>query len=544
MKPKTKIPTLILCTYIIFNTFPLQTCAEDSNQNQKVLNIWQIINFFYDYVGQVPQIWNNQTKNQPTKIQSQVAKMTAEEIYQSQCAVCHGKKGAGDGPTAEFLYPRPRDFTLGMFKYKTSPGELPPRDEDLFNTIKYGLNGTAMLSWKNILTDEQINSLIPIIKGFDISYTWVDAPEDDEDYADYSEEDDEADYEEDDENDENEEEYEDTNTNKPLVFKKITEIEPTNGQIAYTKDSIAKGKIAFEKHCTQCHGQTGRGNITSGKRLSDDWGYRIWPRNLTQPWTWRATNVPNNRKQTIRNIYLRISIGIFGTPMPAHRSTTDDPDPISLENRWHIANYVYSLRQNSRPPDNTTLITAKKIPGALPNKINAPAWNQAPAITMRLVPNVNKEKHLFTPLAKAITVRVLYNQKEIAFLLEIDDRTDSRPGEPTSENIQDENFKMHPDAFAIKFFKPNTITWYWNAGSIEPKIAPKAMILKKGKTIDNHLTATGKWQNGRWRVLMKSDLSFINKNQLIPVYFCVWDGSNDQIGPKHTLTGWYSLLLS
>ena len=548
MKFKTKVfsPTILIIFLFIFNSFPIR--AEVSSQNQKILDLWQIINFFYDYVGKVPRLWNNElvTKNKKTQIQSQVAKMTAEEIYQSQCAICHGKKGAGDGPTAEFLYPRPRDFTLGMFKYKTSPGELPPRDEDLFHSIKYGLNGTAMLSWKTILNDEQINSLIPVIKSFDISYTWVEVPEDD-DEEDYNEEE-EEDYDDDtdyDDEEETEEETEKTIPTKPKVFKSISEIEPTKGQIAYTKDSIAKGKIAFEKNCTQCHGQTGRGNITSGKRLSDDWGYRIWPRNLTQPWTWRATNVPKNRQETIRNIYLRISIGIFGTPMPSHRSTTNDPDPISLENRWHIANYVYSLRQNSIPPDKSTQIIAKKIKGRLPNSLDDSRWENAQAITMRLVPNISEDKHLFTPLAKTITTRVLYNKKEIAFLLELDDRTDSRPGEPVSEGIQDEKFKMSSDAFAIKFFKQNTITWYWNAGSIEPNIAPKSMILKGKIKTHNNLIAKGKWQDGRWQVLMKAprkgkaNLMFNS----IPISFINWDGSNDQIGSKHTLTGWYWLLL-
>jgi mono/diheme cytochrome c family protein len=543
---------IIFCTFLIFHSFPLR--AEVSTQNQKVFDLWQIINFFYDYVGQVPHLWDDQkvskAVNKKNKIQLQATKMTGEEIYQFQCAVCHGKKGAGDGPAADFLYPRPRDFTLGLFKYKTSPGELPPRDEDLFNAIKQGLNGTAMPSWKSIFNDEQINSLIPIIKDFDISYTWVEVPEDDDDYSEEEDDDTDTNYEDDDDDDtdyEDDDESEKNETNKPKIFIHITEIEPTNGQIVYSNDSIAKGKIVFENNCKQCHGLTGRGNITSGKRLTDDWGYRIWPRNLTQPWTWRATNVPESQEQTIRNIYLRISIGIFGTPMPAHRSTTDDPDPINLENRWHLANYVYSLRQNSRAPDKSTVIKAMKIETTLPNNVDDITWNKAPATTMRLVPNLTKEKRLFTPLAEVITVRVLYNQQEIAFLLEIDDRTDSRPGEPVSEGIQDETFKMYSDAFAIKFFKQNTITWYWNAGSIEPKIAPKTIILKEDKTLqkNNSLIARGKWQDGRWRVLIKgtikADLSF-GKEKLVPISFTNWDGSNDQIDSKHTLTGWYKLL--
>ena len=60
----------------------------------------------------------------------------------------------GDGVAADFMYPRPRDFSLALFKYKTSPGTLPPRDEDLFNTIKLGLPGTAMPGWTSLSADE------------------------------------------------------------------------------------------------------------------------------------------------------------------------------------------------------------------------------------------------------------------------------------------------------------------------------------------------------------------------------------------------------
>ncbi len=523
--------------------------------------VWQVITFLYDYVGQVPRMWDQKISKAVTgmkdQIQSQRAQMTGKEIYQFRCAVCHGEEGAGDGPAADYLYPRPRDFSLGMFKYKTSPGELPARDEDLFNTIKHGLNGTSMPGWETLLSEEEINSLIPVLKSFDVSGTWL--PE------------------EDDVEDDEEEDEEDTPID-PKNFIHVTEIEPTDGQIAYTEESIALGKIAYQKTCEQCHGHTGRGNITSGKRLTDDWGYRIWPRNLTQPWTWRATNV-ENRDETIRNIYTRLSIGLFGTPMPAHRSTSDDPDPVSLEDRWHIANYVYSLRTNNNAPGERSVIKGLKIEGSLPNSVNDVAWNKAQKTTMRLVPNIIKEPRLFTPLAEVVTARVLYNNKEIAFLLEIDDRTDSRPGEPVSEGIQDEELEMHSDAFAIQFPKegafqttpvvvkplyrhgdarhPTTI-WYWNAGSIEPENVPKAMILEgKGpdkrpefRQSDKSLIATGQWKDGRWQILMKrprkggksGDLSF-SEGQFFPVSFANWDGSNGEIGSKHTLTGWYWLLL-
>ena len=67
---------------------------------------------------------------------------------------------------------------------------------------------------------------------------------------------------------------------------------------------------------------------------------------------------------------------------------------------------------------------------------------------------------------------------------------------------------------------------------------------------DSSLAANGSWQHGRWRVLMKrprsggdsGDINF-DKGRFIPVSFANWDGSNGEVGSKHTLTTWYWLLL-
>ncbi|WP_419611523.1 c-type cytochrome [Thiolapillus sp.] len=132
-------------------------------------------------------------------------------------------------------------------------------------------------------------------------------------------------------------------------------MEPLNGQIAYSEEPIEKGKAAFRKSCSECHGMDGRGNIRSGKKLEDDWGNRIWPRDLTKPWTWRATQsldtTEKERDETVKAIYTRLSIGIPGTPMPAHRAVEEgNQDPVILEDRWHIANYVYTAC--GKPPCN------------------------------------------------------------------------------------------------------------------------------------------------------------------------------------------------
>ena len=66
-------------------------------------------------------------------------------VYERACIHCHGNEGAGKGPVAFFLSrdtgPRPRDFTLGLYIFRsTESGEL-SLDEDLFRTITRGIVG-------------------------------------------------------------------------------------------------------------------------------------------------------------------------------------------------------------------------------------------------------------------------------------------------------------------------------------------------------------------------------------------------------------------
>jgi mono/diheme cytochrome c family protein len=51
-------------------------------------------------------------------------------IYFRRCSFCHGLLGDGEGPAAKYLDPRPRDFTLGTFKFRTTKsGELPTNED-------------------------------------------------------------------------------------------------------------------------------------------------------------------------------------------------------------------------------------------------------------------------------------------------------------------------------------------------------------------------------------------------------------------------------
>ena len=83
---------------------------------------------------------------------------TGENLYKLYCASCHGVSGDGTGDLAYLVYPKPRDFTGGKFKIKSTLPGLPPTDDDLFKTIRQGMPGTAMPAF-NFLKDDEIKSL-------------------------------------------------------------------------------------------------------------------------------------------------------------------------------------------------------------------------------------------------------------------------------------------------------------------------------------------------------------------------------------------------
>ncbi len=81
-------------------------------------------------------------------------------LYRKHCLHCHGIAGAGDGPTAQYLYPKPRDYRMGLYKFtSTTTGAKPTRD-DLRKTIRYGLHGSSMPSFEALMTDIEMEQVI------------------------------------------------------------------------------------------------------------------------------------------------------------------------------------------------------------------------------------------------------------------------------------------------------------------------------------------------------------------------------------------------
>jgi hypothetical protein len=64
-----------------------------------------------------------------------------------------------------YLTPRPRDFTTGKYKIRTTETGSVPTDDDLMRTVRQGLYGTAMPGWERILSDGDIHDVVEYVKS-------------------------------------------------------------------------------------------------------------------------------------------------------------------------------------------------------------------------------------------------------------------------------------------------------------------------------------------------------------------------------------------
>src|SRR5438093_7147688 len=88
-----------------------------------------------------------------------------KELYRRYCMGCHGVRGDGAGENAPYLDPKPRDFTAGVFKCRSTDTGHIPSDRDLYETLGRGLHASAMPSWLPLTRQERID-LVAYIKTF------------------------------------------------------------------------------------------------------------------------------------------------------------------------------------------------------------------------------------------------------------------------------------------------------------------------------------------------------------------------------------------
>ncbi len=77
------------------------------------------------------------------------------DVFKTNCESCHGPQGHGDGPAGAALDPAPKNLA----ELQAAAG-----DDYLFWRIATGKEGTSMVAWKGVLTDEQIWQAVSFIR--------------------------------------------------------------------------------------------------------------------------------------------------------------------------------------------------------------------------------------------------------------------------------------------------------------------------------------------------------------------------------------------
>jgi mono/diheme cytochrome c family protein len=279
-------------------------------------------------------------------------------LFRRHCVTCHGVGGDGAGPSAALHDPYPRDFRYGVFKYTSTKSGAKPLKSDLKKTLARGAAGTAMPSFAQ-LAPEEIEALVEYVKYLSLRgetelyllqqivdagaslplgtdevledgvlpavAAW-EAPERDRDLV--------------------------------AVPPPRPPVDPPERLAA----SIAKGKELYaskDAQCVKCHGPNGDGNGEE-KDLYDDWNKR--KKGVTAEETRAMAKLFRLPIQEIRprdfrlgtfrggaapeDLYLRLYVGIKGTPMPGVGPGPGTPGVLTPEEIWHVVHYVRSL---SRP---------------------------------------------------------------------------------------------------------------------------------------------------------------------------------------------------
>ena len=495
-----------------------------------------------------------------------------KRVYFTKCVWCHGVDGAGDGPGADRLWPRPRNFNQGTFKIRhTASGELPlfdakkptPGQNDLFETVTHGLPGSAMPSWEGILTEEQRLQVLSFVTTQLVK----------------------------------DRKFTDKQSESQTVLQ-LGDLTP----IAPTEESLKKGaELVVEKKCVECHGADGRGD-GNAFNLKDDWGFSIQPANWHKCWNFRGSRQdPYN----VKNIFRTFSTGVNGTPMPSFADNT------TVEERWHIANWVNFLCEreaDGKPlaidpsadkPKINFVVSSGLAVGEISADPEHESWKNRARRYVAMGGQITHKPRNFVNRIDDIWVKSLYNDTHIAFMFQWDDRTKSiaegkLPWAPTSVNVdikeQDpktgeegsiashqNNYTVYNDAIAME----TAVKWKELPSPIKPRYlfgsneqfpvdivkweADGSLRAFKGTGWDkdfeerfnyeeNIKILFSEWKNGRWTVIVQRPMgdkkeqeydedTFFERGQYIPTVFFAWDGHNGDAGRKMAVSAFYYTFL-
>ncbi len=415
-------------------------------------------------------------------------------LYDKWCAQCHGEKGDGKGPAVDFVFPKPRNFTRGTFKFRSTASGEPPLDSDIMRTIRNGNPGTSMPPWKRF-SDPEVKALVDYLKKF----------------------------------------------SPPDVFEtKGTPL--TIGRAPGGKEKlIAQGKEMYEKvKCWECHGRAGRGDGEKGwqEKFKDDWGNRIYPADQTSPWEYRNGS-------DVKDIFTTISAGIEGTPM------TSFGDTVSEEKRWALAYYVKSEQQirNLGPA-----LRVKKV-RANPSSTDDPLWKSMDYLDLPMAGQIIFDPRDFTALITNARVRGVYTGSELAVMIEWTDKQQNRGDgglPPDAARIQFPS-KMLEGAKPYFFMgdkKLGVNIWEWKASdnrTVELTASGPDNVTQQER---QDVQVSSSYMDGLYRIMFKRPLdagddkhTAFEVGKFTPFSVILYDGRNNEENKKGAISAWYYLVL-
>jgi mono/diheme cytochrome c family protein len=479
---------------------------------------------------------------------TEAQRASGKQLYARYCAQCHGDKGDGEGYATPHLYPRPRNFTTGKFKVRTTPNGALPTHEDLVNIIRRGMPYTSMPAWP-ALSDQQVSELAYYIKTF--------SP----DFADAGK------------------------------VPQPVELPRAPGASAET---VALGKKLYEETgCSRCHGTLGRGDGPSAPTLKDDYGHPIRAADLSQSWTFRGGS-------SREDIFRTMSTGLNGTPMPAF------VDGLTPEQRWAITDFIVSL-SGTDGPGYTNLVVARPVRDPIDVSKGAASFAAAPVARFPIIGQIMEPGRAFSPQATSVTVQAIYDAESIALLVRWNDRTAEKTGQngpalpvppeeevvsapaaagpsaadpfgdaevaPGAQAAAQDPFAEAPAAPASEFSDAVAIQIpsdvpidarkpYFIFGDAQSSVDLWFFDLAKGEPVRftgkgsadvtpndaGGVTGVASYDQGEWSVIFKRPRrpeagAAVTPGAFTPIAFSVWDGFSRERGNRRGLSVWYSLYL-